>query len=121
MRAAIYTIILMLLFTGCADKRYTPSLYYWPTYSSVVKEQVLTPEQFDSEKNATLLIEDYAKRGDAVTPPGVNIYIAYLLIMNGKLEEAKKYFIKEAELFPESKVWIDNIIENNLSELKEAT
>lgn len=113
-----YLIVFLLLATqtftlACHDKRYTPVLYYWPTYYEVVRSQVFNPDDFVPQESAKVLIDTYyTATPPKSVPPGLNIYIGYLLLADGQQSEAIKYFKKEAELFPESKIWVDRIIKD---------
>jgi hypothetical protein len=44
------------------------------------------------------------------TPPGIYADYAYVLLQIGKTEEGKALLLKEIELYPESKIFIDRIL-----------
>jgi len=45
-----------------------------------------------------------------VPPPGIYADYAFVLLQIGKTDEGKELLIKEVELYPESKIFIDRIL-----------
>jgi len=45
-----------------------------------------------------------------VPPPGLYADYAFILLQIGKTEEGKTFLLKEVELYPESKTFIDRIL-----------
>ena len=43
-------------------------------------------------------------------PPGVYADYGYILLQIGKTDEGKELLMKEVELYPESKIFIDRIL-----------
>lgn len=68
------------------------------------------------EKSTQALIENYQKIIEKqtgtrnVTPPGVYADYGYVLLQIGKTAEGKALLVKETELYPESKIFIDRIL-----------
>lgn len=102
--------LLFSLFQSCGTT--SQSLYSWYDYDDLAYEY----SKAKSEKNTAKLISVYKKMidrprdGRAVAPPGICAEYGYLLIKQGKTEQGMKYLEREIELYPESKLFIGNII-----------
>jgi hypothetical protein len=97
--------------TGCAQK---PSpIYRWGRYETVVYEMHAEPGGVDTTTGIALLREDIERtslEGKRV-PPGVHAHLGFLYYSEGRLESAREQFEIESELFPESKTFMDGILE----------
>lgn len=86
-------------------------LYSWGRYESILWEGYQA--QGDPATHVTQLEEDVQKalaEGKRV-PPGVHAHIGFLRFASGDLPAAREHFLKERELFPESAVFIDGVLE----------
>jgi hypothetical protein len=87
-------------------------LYSWAKYESTSYNYLKNSD----EKSTQALIDNYQKIIENqtgtrnVTPPGIYADYGYILLQVGKTAEGKALLIKEAELYPESKIFIDRIL-----------
>ncbi len=108
MKRIFISLLFLGLIAGCATKK---PLYYWGNYSGSLYQYKKSP----SEKTlvaykATLLnIIDESKKMDLRVPPGVSCEYGYLLLQEGKNDEAIYYFDLEEKNYPESKQFIDRV------------
>lgn len=111
MKKFISSVIILALLSSCAPK--TKPLYYWGDYENISYKAVKSNEQNDFD-NLLLSFDDIAKNTTKGTsgkiPPGICADFGYFLIKNGKAEEGKQWLVREKELYPESTVFIDQIL-----------
>ena len=87
-------------------------LYTWDKYEVTSYNYLKN----NDEKSTQALIETYqniiekqqGSRG--VVPPGVYADYGFILLQDNKTEEGKAMLLKEVELYPESKTFIDRIL-----------
>ena len=109
MRRAIPFLAIIFLATSCTV---TTQLYDWKNYDHAVYAYTKKSD----EKSVEALMGIYAKlienSGGSrnVPPPSVCADYGFLLINEGKIEEGKALLLKESELYPESKKFIDLVI-----------
>lgn len=109
MKKTIYLALMLLAFSSCGTQK---QLYNWKGYDDAVYAYTKTSD----EKSLENLIAVYTKLIDnsggsrKVPPPGVCADYGYLLLQSGKVNEGKALLIKETELYPESKKFIDKIL-----------
>lgn len=90
----------------------TTTQYGWYSY----QEDYYRYVKYADEKSAKQLAKTYEKiikkqGGERkVVPPGIYADYGWLLIESGKSSEAKEMFLKEIEYYPESSVFISNIL-----------
>ena len=86
-------------------------LYSWGRYEHILWEGYQA--QGDPTTHVTLLEEDVQKATaeDKRVPPGVHAHIGFLRFAGGDLPAAREHFLKERELFPESALFIDGVLE----------
>ncbi len=97
------------LLGGCATTSQPAPLYDWggyqtAIYTSLVKPGSTAPAQqiAEMEQHATL------KKGKV--PPGWYAHLAMLYAQNGETEKARAALISEREAFPESAVFVNNLL-----------
>lgn len=99
----------IILLSACTAK---PKMYYWGDYSE-------TLYQLKSEPTEEHLLEHYESIEDVISesaeygikvPPGVYAEYAGLLMQQGKVADAKKYFLLEKQTYPESTFFMDRMI-----------
>lgn len=101
--------LILSAFTSCSSSQ---TLYSWHGY----EEAFYQNSKLQTEKTAMTLDKEYAKmfkkqHGIRKTvPPGVNAERGFLLLKDGKIEEAKTFFETEISLYPESEVFISRIL-----------
>lgn len=108
-----YVLLILILISislaGCATKN-RPQ-YAWNDYSSSLYGTKKTPtdENFKNHKELLLTIMEESKNNNYRVPPGVCCEYGYILLKEGKKEEALKYFDMEEQAYPESRVFIQNL------------
>lgn len=94
--------------TGCA----TPNQKYnWGTYDSSLYAYYKVPANEPELATALAAIVNGSAATHASVPPGIYAEYGYLLLQQGKAEDAAKYFGLEAQHWPESKVFMDRMIQ----------
>ena len=99
----------VMLFASCTVQK---SLYSYSNYATTSYNYLKNSD----EKSTQALLESYQKILDKqagtrnVPPPGACADYGYLLLQIGKTSEGKALLIKETELYPESKIFIDRIL-----------
>jgi hypothetical protein len=108
----LLTVGLTALFLGgCVTPE--PPLYRWGNYEQVIYRGYKNPGSSDPVTDAELLAEDMARteaEGKQV-PPGVRIHLGYLYFEQGRTDEARALFELEKQIFPESTVFVDRLLE----------
>jgi hypothetical protein len=105
------TISAALLAAGCAQQK--PQIYRWGVYEELVYEMYAKPGSADPDTQVVKLSEDVTRteaEGQRV-PPGVHAHLGYMYYLSGKTEPAYREFSTESELFPESTVFIDGMLQ----------
>ncbi len=101
-------VLSLSAFTSCSPQ----TLYSWHNYENAFYQN----SKLQTEKTAITLDKEYAKMFKKqsglrrIVPPGVNAERGFLLLKDGKIEEAKIFFETEISLYPESKVFISRIL-----------
>ena len=105
-RTLLICVILAVGLTGCATKRYT-----WNHYDSVLLQHYRSPQE--SEVFAESLKEIVQKSEEAGNvPPGIYAEYGYVLYEKGQYDDAIGFFRKEHDKWPESRVFMKNMISN---------
>ena len=103
-------IILCLSLFGCST---TKLLYYWDEYEDLIYDMYVNPGKADPGVQIVKLTEDIEKthaQGLRV-PPGTHAHLGYMHYLQGNLGVARYEFKEEKRLFPESKTFIDGLLE----------
>ena len=106
-------LLLVIIVFGCISCGTSTKLYDWNGYDDAVYKYINKAD----EKSVESLIKVYEKLiktsgGTRQTPPpGVCADYGYLLLKNGKIKEGKALLMQEIALYPESKQFIDRILE----------
>ena len=109
MRKLIFFLGVVLMLSSCTVQK---PLYSWAKYETASYNYLKNSD----EKSTQALIENYQKIIEnqtvsrKVPPPGVYADYGYVLLQAGKTVEGKALLIKETELYPESKIFIDRIL-----------
>lgn len=96
---------------GCVTPE--PPLYRWGEYENIIYQSYRAPGESDPVNDAVKLSEDMARteaEGMAV-PPGARVHLGYLYFTQGNVDQARALFEQEREVFPESTVFIDGLLE----------
>lgn len=110
MRKTYIQFILPFLFIfGCATQE---PLYYWGNYSQTLYKYKKLPkeETLEAHKASLIAIIEASNQKNKRTPPGICCEYGYILLQEGKIQEALSYFELEERAYPESKVFIDRLI-----------
>jgi hypothetical protein len=91
--------------TACVPQKQ----YYWGNYSSALYDYYTDSTQLADYRQALVVI---VQEGEAErrVPPGIYAELGYLELQAGNVAEAKRYFEREKERWPESAVFMDRMI-----------
>ncbi len=109
-RSAATIALLCLLLPACAK----PAIpYYWDGYSASLYNLKKNPGDAALEEHKRVLvniIEESNKKAFRV-PPGVCGEYGYILVSEGNVGDGFKYLDMEAQIYPESKVFVERVKE----------
>ncbi len=100
-----------LLISGCATQK--PPIYRWGQYEQLVYEMYAEPGKAEPGTQVQILSEDLERtlaEGKRV-PPGVHAHLGYMYFIQGNERAAMNEFATERQLFPESTMLIDGMLE----------
>lgn len=100
-------ILITLVFVGCSSKDTKP-LYYWGDYQS---EQISYSKKIGDQEallSYKKTLEDIIEKNKVA--PSVYSEYAFVLVKLNEKERAKEFFQKEINTYPESKVFIENVM-----------
>jgi hypothetical protein len=102
---------LLLFLPGCAAQ--TPVLYQWGSYENLIYRSYPDTGALSPEEQIQKLEAEYqvARSKNLQLPPGYYAQIGLMYYRAGKPNEAAHSFAVEAELFPESKVFMKRVID----------
>ncbi len=109
MKKILFLAISIVLISSCTVQK---PLYSWGKYETTSYNYLKNAD----EKSTQELIENYKKIIEKQTgsrnvpPPGIYADYGYILLQSGRTEEGKTMLKKEIELYPESKIFIDRIL-----------
>ena len=118
MRKTLITLFFISIFAaGCATHE---PLYYWGNYSNSLYKykKTPTPENQAAHKVVLVKIIEESNKANKRVPPGVCCEYGYILLKEGKTQEALQYFDLEEKAYPESKPFLDRL-RSRLLEKKE--
>lgn len=92
----------------------SPSLYSWSNYSDATYNYIKSKSETDRDALIKTYEKIIKKQNGArrTVPPGIYADYGYLLIEIGRTEEGKAMLEKEVELYPESAIFIKQILKN---------
>ncbi|MDR2691135.1 MAG: DUF4810 domain-containing protein [Dysgonamonadaceae bacterium] len=102
-------LIAILYLTSCAPK----TLYSWSNYDDASYKYLKNSDEKSMEqliKTYRQLINEQTGTRKAV-PPGVYADYGFILLQAERIEEGKAMLEKEILLYPESKIFIDRILQ----------
>jgi hypothetical protein len=104
----------ILLLVGCASNE---SQYYWGEYEGLVYQTHHTPSEVPPSVQIEKLRADIdkAEASGKPVPPGIYAHLGFMYAADGNKELALQSLMKEKELFPESAVFIDGIIQRSMT------
>lgn len=108
MKNRLIVLFLVLSLTGCASQA---PLYYWGDYSKTLYKYKKNPnnETLAVHKACLLNIIEESNHRSKKIPPGVSCEYGYMLLREGKTQEALNYFDQEEKNYPESKAFITRL------------
>lgn len=102
--------LLAISLLGCAAKPF----YYYGDYTKSQLNYLHEPNEETLKARCEVLDDIITHANDKSTsgrvPPGIYADYGYLLALNGKNSEALAKYNQERELYPESSVFIENMI-----------
>ena len=105
----IWLMLLSFFFlTACATQK---PMYSWGNYSSSLYKLKKNPceENLVKHKQVLLKIIEDSKENGLRVPPGVYCEYGYILMKEGKPDEALSYYDLEEKTYPESIVFIQRL------------
>ena len=111
-----FSLAVSLLFFSCGTTEKVQKPYEWDNYTMATYNYVKVP----NDETLQSLFATYQRimdgqNGETVyrntVPPGVCADYGYMLILAGKTDEGKALLLKEKELYPESAVFIERVLE----------
>lgn len=98
-----------IIFAGCVAQ--PKPMYFWGNYSSSLYAYKKLPndETLKAHKSALINIMEQSQKQGLRVPPGVYSEYGYILMKEGKNNEALKYFELEEQTYPESKVFVERL------------
>jgi hypothetical protein len=105
-KAGFLILLSFILLFGCATQK---PLYYWGDYSkSLYKyKKVPSEENLKAYKVVLVNIIEESNKVNLRVPPGICCEYGYLLLKEGKKEEAIYYFNLEEKNYPESRQFLE--------------
>jgi len=109
LRTGVPFLFILIFLASCATKQ---NIYHWGGYEKLV-EKTLESEEGDPTKQVSILMKDIAKAKEKgkPTPPGVYAHLGYMHYLLQDLRSALGFFNQEKELYPESHVFMNRIIQ----------
>ncbi len=102
-------VLSFFLFAGCATTQ--KPMYSWGDYSSSLYKLKKDPcdENLMKHKQVLLKIMEDSKENGLRVPPGVYCEYGYILMKEGKSNDALSYLDLEEKTYPESAVFIQRL------------
>ena len=112
MQKLFLPFFLAVFCTACAIQK-PQQIYYWGSYEQQIYAMYSAPGKSSPEQQLEKLEADYqkARAANKPVPPGYNAQVGFLYFQLGKTDQALKSFETEVALFPESKIYMDRLIE----------
>ena len=100
----------LVVLSGCATSK---PMYYWGEYEDLVYSMYVEPGEADPGTQVIKLTEDIQKAHDSGlnVPPGVHAHLGYMQYLQGNTSLGLHEFEVEKELYPESAIFIDGLLE----------
>lgn len=107
----LLTLALLLAIQGCATSQ--PDLYEWGHYEDLIWKEYSLSGNYSPEEHISKLEADFevAKSRDKPVPPGYHAQLGMLYFQADKPDQALDSFAAEKSQFPESKLFMDRLID----------
>lgn len=117
MKNSILYVLLFFFMTSCVSTQ----LYQWSDYDSKAYNyyRKQTPQSLEKMSLCLERIINYPQGERKTVPPGIYAEYGYLLIIRGNQHRGMKMLAKEVELYPESEVFVNRIIDSIKNENNE--
>jgi hypothetical protein len=96
------------LVVGCA----APTMYRWENYDQTLYDHYKHPQERDAFVANLKAIVDGAEKARSKVPPGCYAEYGYALYEESRFTDARQYFEKERDTWPESKGLMERMIAN---------
>jgi len=105
-KTGLLMLLLFIFLFGCATQK---PLYYWGDYSSSLYKYKKVPNEENLKTHKVVLVNiiEESNKMNLKVPPGVYCEYGYLLLKDGKKEEAMYYFDLEEKNYPESRQFLE--------------
>ena len=110
--------VTLLLLTGCVASH---EGYAWGSYDRSLYAYYKAPAKADDFAMSLAAVVKGADQTHAIVAPGIYAEYGYLMMQQGKMQEAIKAFQSEAKQWPESRVFMERMIKLAAAEPKPAT
>ncbi len=106
----LFSMCLLVLLAGCAGHK---NLYYWGEYESVLLDMYTDPGEATNEVQIQRLNESIQSAQDVnmAVPPGLYAHLGMIYARQGNMKAAMQAFEMEKNVFPESALFIDGMVE----------
>ncbi len=111
MKKLFSILFLTIAFTSCSKVLYTHYDYQDVVYTYAKDLEKLEDKDYKNMAKMFSPIVKEPKGENLVPPPGAYADYAYLMYKRGEREEAKIYFEKEYLTYPESKTYVQSLME----------
>ncbi len=104
------SLLSVFLVAGCATNK---EMYYWGEYEQLIHDAYVKPGSADPQTQIEKLNTDIQKTeslGKKVAP-GIYAHLGFLYAVQGKNSQSKAAFMEEKSLYPESKIFIDGMLD----------
>lgn len=107
MKKMLFVISIMFLIASCAPQQ----LYTWERYPFSLYKYKKDPCDDNLQKHKEMLVQimENSKDKELKVPPGVYCEYGFILLKEGKKEDAYRYFDLEEKTYPESTVFMQNL------------
>lgn len=105
-KTGLLILLLFISLFGCATQK---PLYYWGDYSSSLYKYKKVPNEENLKTHKVVLVNiiEESNKMNLKVPPGVYCEYGYLLLKDGKKEEAMYNFDLEEKNYPESRQFLE--------------
>jgi hypothetical protein len=119
-KGIVISFALIILVSACATKK---EIYHWGEYESLIQSSYLEPGTADAALQIQKITADIekAKGFGKKIPPGIYAHLGYMYAIEGNVTKSNEAFLMEKDLFPESALFIDGMLERAKAYNKEKT
>jgi len=104
----IFLLVLLTLLSACA----VPNKYNWNDYDKGLYDAYKDPSQIKALQQKLQATVDLLELQKQIVAPGMYAELGTLYLQEGLADKAKTYYLKEREIWPESRTLMDTLIKN---------